>query len=210
MRYVALLAVAMAACSGSPTEPSPTPLSVPLDGANWQTFSEPQPITLSNQGGALTFNLPTEGSINYLFTPSALAAIRGTIVVSINITTSGPVVFNSLDPQTTSCTIPTSVRPFIWSNSNGEGAFDRWWSNPRHLLLAAGTATVSVPLQPEFWSSVNGRLGNADPDTKFNFEKALLNVTRLGLTFGGGCSFGHGVNVRAGTASFALSEYTIR
>ena len=61
--------------------------------------------------------------------------------------------------------------------------------------------TITVPLTADAWSSVNGKVGNADPETKFAFDKALLNVSRFGVTFGGGCSFGHGVNVRGGTAT---------
>ena len=90
------------------------------------------------------------------------------------------------------------------------GAYDRWWSNPRAYALAPGSATISVPVQAEYWSSVNRRFGNAYGETRFNFEKALLNVTRLGLTFGGGCSFGHGIRIRGGTARFVLTEYAIR
>ncbi len=74
----------------------------------------------------------------------------------------------------------------------------------------AGTTTIAVPLTPESWSSVNGRFGNADSEARFGFDKAILNVTRLGLTFGGGCSFGHGINVRGGRAEFFLTEYAIR
>jgi hypothetical protein len=76
-------------------------------------------------------------------------------------------------------------------------------------VLAAGTATIRVPLTADAWSSVNGMLGNADSTVKFAFDRALLNVSRLGLTFGGGCSFGHGINVRGGAATFALTGYAI-
>jgi hypothetical protein len=57
---------------------------------------------------------------------------------------------------------------------------------------------------------VNGRFGGADEQTKFFFEKAIQNVSRLGVTFGGGCSFGHGINVRGGTATFAITEFAIK
>jgi hypothetical protein len=206
--WVCLMAVV--ACAGSPTEPSPTPLTVSLDSSLWQTFSDPQPLPLFNQGAALAFEVPVQGSINYLFTASTLSAIRGTIVAGIAITATGPVLFNSLDPQSGACVIPPSVRPFIWANGNGEGSYDRWWSNQRFTTLAPGVATLTVPLKPENWSSVNGQFGNASPDIRYNFERALLNVTRLGLTFGGGCSFGHGINVRGGTATFALTEFRIQ
>jgi hypothetical protein len=203
-------AVIAAACSGSPTGPSPTPLTASLTSTSWETISDPQPYPLTNNGTALAFDFPTTGSMEYLYTPSALTAIHGTLTASFNITTSGPVIFNSLDPQTTSCTLPSAVRPFIWSNNNGEGPYDRWWSNPRAFTLAPGSGSVSVPLKPDNWSSVNGQLGNASDPIRFNFEKALLNVTRLGVTFGGGCSFGHGINVRGGAATFMLTGLVIR
>jgi hypothetical protein len=211
-RAVLLLIASFAACS-SPTGPSsepPTPLAVPLGGEFWQTVSEPTPYPLTNQAGGLEFEFPSAGSINYLYTPSALAVLRGTLVATVRVTTTGPVLFNSLDPVTGSCSIPPSVRPFLWANENGDGSYDRWWSNPRAFALAEGAATIAVPLLPEFWSSVNGRFGNADEGTRFQFAKALLNVTRLGLTFGGGCSYGHGVRVQGGAAQFRLTEFAIR
>jgi len=208
----ALLMVASVACSSptGPTSEPPTPLTVSLQGEVWQTFSDPVPYPLSNQGSGLEFDFPSTGSVNYLFTPSPLAKLRGTLVATVRVTTAGPVLFNSLDPVTASCSIPPSVRPFFWANENGDGSYDRWWSNPRAFVLSEGTATVDVPLLAEFWSSVNGRIGNVDSSTRFQFDKALLNVTRLGLTFGGGCSFGHGIRVQGGAAQFRLTELAIR
>ena len=67
-----------------------------------------------------------------------------------------------------------------------------------------------MPLTPDAWSSVNGKYGNANPQVQYEFEKALLNVSRLGVTFGGGCSFGHGINISGGTATFLLTDYRIQ
>ncbi len=199
-----------AACSGTPTQPSPTLLTVPLASTAWDTISDPQPFPLSNEGANLVFEFPSSGSMHYLFTASARPNLRGTIVVSLQVATTGPVLFNSLDPQSGSCAIPSSVRPFFWANDNGSGPYDRWWSNPRAYALAEGTTTIAVPLEAQNWSSVNGRYGNADSETKFLFDRALLNVTRIGLTFGGGCSFGHGINVQGGAARFTLSGYSVQ
>ncbi len=186
-------------------------MTVSLQQAQWQTISDPSPFPLANNETAdLVFDFPSTGSMHYLYTPSALAVVRGTVVATVRITTAGPVVFNSLDPITASCSIPAAVRPFFWANDSGNGTYDRWWSNPRSFPLADGSATISVPLLPEFWSSVNGQFGNADSATRYGFAKALLNVTRLGLTFGGGCSFGHGISVRGGTAQFRLTGYAIQ
>jgi hypothetical protein len=212
-RMLAWVAVAVvcSAC-GSPTEPSPppTPMTLPLASSAWQTIGQPQPYPLRNEGAALAFDFPVDGSINYLYTDSPLKAVRGTLTVTLSVTASSGAVFNSLEPQTSSCTIPPSVRPFLWANDNGDGSFDRWWSNPRAFTLAAGTATISVPLSAESWSSVSGTFGHADAASRFQFDKALLNVSRFGVTFGGGCSFGHGINVRNGTAAFTLTGYSIQ
>jgi hypothetical protein len=207
---VGVLAIAGVACAGTPTEPSPTPLTVSLNSAAWETISDPQPYPLANQGPALAFEFPSAGSMHYLFTRSPQASIHGTMVIAFTIASSGPVAFNSLDPQSSACTIATSVRPFFWANDNGNGQYDRWWSNPTAFPLAPGNGTLSVPLKPENWSSVNGKFGNADSDARFAFEKALLNMTRLGMTFGGGCSFGHGINITGGPATFALTGLAIR
>lgn len=65
----------------------------------------------------------------------------------------------------------------------------RWWSNPGSAILAPGTFTLSVPLQPPLWSSVLGKGGSANPEA---FRDALSNVQYVGFTFGGNF-FGHGV-----------------
>jgi hypothetical protein len=183
-----------------------------LQGSAWETIADPQlpPFPLVNASGALMFQFPAanDGSIHYLYTSSPLTAIHGTLTVTLRVDSQGPVVFNSLDQS--GCGIPPSVRPLIWANNNGGGDYDRWWSNPSSFTLAAGATTISVPLKPANWSSVNGRYGNADAQVQFAFEKALLNVSRLGLTFGGGCSFGHGVNVSGGVATFALTDYRVQ
>ena len=210
LRRLFLITIFFAACASGPTTPTgpSTTLTLPLASSAWQTISDPQPFPLRNEGTSLVFDFPSSGSMHYLFTPSPVAAIRGTLVVSMQVTTSEGARFEPLD--TSNCNLAPSVRPFLWANNNGNGDFDRWWSNPQAYPLAAGTATLTVPLQAEHWSSVNGRFGHEDAATRFAFEKALLNVTRLGVTFGGGCSFGHGIRVSGGTAKFALAEYAIR
>lgn len=207
--WIAVFGTMLTGACSSPTAPSsPTPATLSLQSSTWQTIGEPQPFPLANDGSALTFEFPADGSMHYLFTTSPLMIVRGTLAVSVRVTTSGPVIFNSIDQ--TSCGIQPSVRPLIWANGNGNGDNDRWWSNPRAFALAAGSSTITVPLTPESWSNVIGKYGNADAETTYTFEKALTTVSRFGVTFGGGCSFGHGISVRNGTANFALTEYSIR
>lgn len=209
-RVCAIVTIVAAACS-SPTGPSslpPTPLKLTLASDAWQTISEPDPVVLATADGALTFDFPASGSVNYIYTASPFPVVRGTLEVTLRVSTTGSVVFHSLD--TGACNIPTAVRPFFWSNENGNGSYDRWWSNPNSFTLAPGTNVITVPLRPANWSSVNGKIGSENAETKYGFEKALLNVSRFGLTFGGGCSFGHGVNVTGGRAQFVLTDYSVK
>jgi hypothetical protein len=209
--WTVVLAGLASACLAVPTRPTADatlPLAVPLTSRAWQTISNPHPYPLANNEAAhLVFDFPSAGSMHYLYTRSPLAALEGSLVVSLRVTASGGAAFQSVDPG--DCSTPPSVRPFFWANDNGDGAMDRWWSNPRSVALAAGSATISVPLTPEQWSSVDGRFGNADSQTRAAFENALRHVSRLGLTFGGGCFFGHGVKVHGGRAEFALIEYVV-
>src|SRR5262249_21172492 len=156
----------------------------------WATISDPVRLPLHNDAeGRLSFDFPASGSINYLYYSSPPSAIARSVSVEYRITTSGPVLFNyRLEPSNT-CATPATVRPFFWAHDNGDGEFDRWWSNPVAHVLAAGSRTMNVPLLPDRWSSVFGKMGNADTAALEGFRSAAQSVSRLGLTFGGGCFF---------------------
>ena len=64
--------------------------------------------------------------------------------------------------------------------------------------------TLTIPLRPHHWSSVFGKVGDQDTTTIAGFDQALENANYLGVTFGGGCFFGHGVNISGGTAQFKI------
>jgi hypothetical protein len=68
----------------------------------------------------------------------------------------------------------------------------RWWSNPTSFVLAPtdGVVTLSVPLRGGQWTNVGGMTGVQQPD---GFAAALAHPANVGMTFGGGCFFGHGV-----------------
>ncbi len=72
--------------------------------------------------------------------------------------------------------------------------------------LATGQHSITVPLTPDQWSSVLGKKGSAAP---LEFAEALRGVDKVGMTFGGGCFFGHGVNVSGGEATFTLKDFAI-
>jgi hypothetical protein len=49
-----------------------------------------------------------------------------------------------------------------------------------------------------------GEFGTLSATTQAGFAATLASVSQIGMTFGGGCFFGHGVNVSGGTAAFEL------
>ena len=207
--------------SPTTTTPTPTPTPAPpattadgslsLNATQWEALSDPDYMPLQNNAsGQLTFAFPSSGSINYIYSIAAPTQISGSVTVSMQIAVSGPVVFDYMTEPFNTCTTPSTVRPFIWSNRTGFGEFDRWWSNPTSVELASGSSTLTVPLTPDRWSSVYGKFGNADATAEAAFTRALRNVSQLGLTFGGGCFYGHGVRVKGGSATFTLTSYQVK
>ena len=152
-----------------------------------------------------------EGSINYLYNTRPPQNLLGAsaLSVSVAVQTTGAPAFNYQLESGNTCVTPATARPFIWANDNDFGEFSRWWSDPTAFTLADGSQTMTIPLTPERWSSVFGKLGTYDEASLAGFNAALENVSSLGLTFGGGCFFGHGVNVSNGTARFILLDYSV-
>ena len=196
--------------------------SLELKHARWTTISSFKdfPLGTVKQSDSLFFDFPVidkfvagtnEGSINYLYNIRPPKVILGATAlnVSISVQVTGAPTFNyQLEPGNT-CVTPATARPFIWANDNDFGEFSRWWSEPTAFTLADGSQTMTIPLTPDRWSSVFGKLGTYDEASLAGFNAALENVSSLGLTFGGGCFFGHGVNVSNGTARFILLDYSV-
>lgn len=166
-------------------------------------------------GGALCFDFPVSKNktVNYLTTVLAQPfGNASTVQASLTIVTTGNPVFVGTD----TCTFPAHFRLYfeadssVWTNVDGDTF--RWWSNPISYQLVAGSATLTVPLTPDQWSTVFGRFGNADPDTLAGFAASLQHTILAGGTFGAGCNFGHGVSIqpKTGTAQFELSSYIIQ
>lgn len=99
-----------------------------------------------------------------------------------------------------------SARLFIQRKNDRDQDSFRWWSALNSVPLLPGIYTIKVPLTPDRWSNVAGRSGT---EAEEDFYHALEEAENIGMTFGGGCFFGHGVNVAAGQASFTLKAFSI-
>ena len=144
-------------------------------------------------------------SVHYLMTPAGGPLLGHYIAMTVKIAGS-PEFRYKLAPNNT-CDTPASVRVLIQRKDDDyTKEFYRWWSNPLAIKLAEGQHSINVPLTPDQWSSVFGKKGGAVPR---EFAAALKDVENMGLTFGGGCFFGHGVNVSGGEAPFTLKAFAI-
>lgn len=120
-------------------------------------------------------------------------------------TSGSPVYRWDTNPDNT-CNSPAHARLVIENNKLSDWGF---WSNPQAYNLNDQTVqTITVPLQPHYWSSTFGKMGD-DPSMGDAFANMLKTHDHIGLSFGGGCFFGHGVFVTGGTANFILSNFQV-
>jgi len=191
---------------------------LPLDPASWtlSTNSSKSAKVYTCGSASLCFDFPAQKSktVNYLYTVAPQSfGTAGNLSASIQVVTTGAPVFNYVFEPANTCVYPAHFRLYFeadssaWTNSAGDTF--RWWSNPIAYELAGGSATLTVPLTGDQWSTVYGRFGNSDADAAAGFQASLLHTGLAGGTFGGGCFFGHGVNVSGGTAQFQLLSYSI-
>ncbi len=165
----------------------------------------------ANQGATAGWRIQNCNSVGYV-TNSYSGPVTHSVSMTFQIVTTGAPSFNYVMESDNTCTTPASVRLFLErKNDDFTGEFYRWWANPvgYELQPMSGNVTLTVALTPDQWSSVYGKVGNYDATTLAGFHDVLTNLGRAGMTFGGGCFFGHGVNVSDGTARFVLINYTI-
>jgi hypothetical protein len=162
--------------------------------------------------GAWFFDFPADpGSVHYVSVPYNQSAAHRSVSITFRITTTGAPFYNSLD---TGCNnTPAHVRLYLQrQNDDMRSDGNRWWSNPASYELGSNdnqTITIEVPLTAEKWSGLSGQFGHSSLQSQQWFQNTLSNLGRVGMTFGGGCSFGHGVNISGGTARFTLIHLAV-
>jgi hypothetical protein len=220
---MALAIVGSFGCSASKGVGGATPDSVAvsapsLKASDWDIQyspgmpSHPSPA----MDGGWYFDFPTlpGTSVNYVTTnyrssgPRTFASM--TIVVS---TTGNPVFSYQLGDPGNICSTPAHVRLLLQRRDDDlTQEYYRWWSNAVSYELAAtvdNPVTLTVAITPDQWTSVLGKQGDQDSDSLAGFRSAMNDLGRVGMTFGGGCYYGHGVEVSNGSARFTLLKYSI-
>ena len=130
--------------------------------------------------------------------------VNATLITSFQIMTQGEVRFNYQLEASNTCFSPATVRAFLQrADDDLYAASGRFWSNPIATILAPGNFTMTIKLHSDQWTNVEGEQDRA------GFEALLGKIGNVGITFGGGCFFGHGVNVEGGSARFIMSSFAI-
>jgi len=163
----------------------------------------------------LGFTFPLEpGSVNYL-TTGYTTLIAQSQSFSMTVQIIGSPTFNYILEPWNVCVVPATLRPYIEAQVPKRcpdatytcaPASARQWSNPAAIELKEGTFSLTVPFTPERWSDADGVFGQ---NNLAGFAATLAHPRYVGMTFGGGCFFGHGVNVD-GPAQFFVKEFAIR
>ncbi len=199
-------------------KPGPVTAGISLSPSAWSVRYS-SGVTLSALSGMAgwSFLFPTgSGHVNYLTTPTSKPLTGSLTFTAQVIVTSGVPRFLAAPEVGNTCDTPASVRAYVEQvyDARGPGhdiiyapATYRWWSNPIALQLSEGVATVTTPIDPSQWSDTDGHLGT---DELVGFQDAMAHPAAVGLTFGSGCFFGHGVVVSGGTARFVLTNFQVQ
>ena len=173
----------------------------------------PSNPSLAESGWSLDFPRGTDckkkqdcPGVHYVITPyRKLRLENSTLITKFQIMTQGEVRFNYRLEASNTCSSPATVRAFLQrADDDLYAANGRFWSNPIATILAPGNFTMAIKLHPDQWTNVEGQHDRA------GFEALLGKIGNVGLTFGGGCFFGHGVNVEGGSARFIMNSFAIQ
>jgi hypothetical protein len=153
---------------------------------------------------------PSCPQVHYVTTAYTKAlASTSSMSMTLSITTSPGVVFDYHTEASNTCPGSATVRLYFQQQGDDltiTHATYRWFSDPFVLAPTNGAVTFMVPLRGDQWTDVNGMTGVQQPD---GFAAALAHPANVGMTFGGGCFAGHGVFIDSGTATFAVTGFSI-
>lgn len=208
----------LAVCLQAFAVPTPRTTGGLMKAQAWSILYSPgmPPHPTLRTGGGWYFNFPTDpNSVHYVLAAVNMEA-SSYIDAGIQVITTGtPAFVYDLQPDNT-CISPAHVRFLLQesgddlSGTNGKEYF-RWWSNNVAYKLAPGRANLRARLTDlSQWTSVLGEKANASTAAAIGFKQALANLGNVGFAFGGGCFYGHGVRVRGGGASFAVTSYSLK
>lgn len=166
---------------------------------------DPSPVPVEPYGQAWRLRLPriedgATNKIGYVLCPHTAPITAGALEGHFSLSATLGTQFADAKEPSDGVT-PASFRFIIMAGLDATSLSDpdkRYWSNPSGLYLndlLIGPGYLRVPLAVEHWSNVYGQR-NAD-----RFSALLRAPQFIGITFGAGGDFGHGIVTANGYAS---------
>lgn len=171
-----------------------------LKHSNWMyAFGKNMPIYPDPSKNGFFINLSGDRILSYLVSNDNLS-LNNSIQISGKIKLSNDCVLNYKTESINTCESPAKMRVMLLGGYSGK--FNRWFSR-EGVLIKNGRFTLSLDLFPKNWVSVFGKNG-ADYEGKF--KKIVNGRTQIGLVFGGGCFYGHGIECESGSLQIEISN----
>ena len=212
--FLLIFAIAFWGCATQPGAGKITvqPNTVYLKSDGWVfSYGVGMPTHPSASGNDWSFNFPTKPSeVHSLAVPYGQNVIHKTMTITFKITSVNPIYDGILGDKSNTCATPANFHLYFQAqNPNMSGDGGRWWSAASYTLGSRDNTiiTLSVPMDAYHWSGVFGESG-AKATSAFN--EAWKNVGGIGITFGGGCFFGHGADLTSGKAQFQLVDFKVQ
>jgi hypothetical protein len=205
---------ALAACGSN--NPTPLPLPPPvIGGSGWQITHSSTPVPqVVNDGFDFPVCAPNANStwVSYFelpFTRDISQAASMSVTYTLNGTNSPTFDHSTPNNVSTGAAMISLLLHRAGDDLSGAGsmAYYRWFGpilhDPPVYPLDFGTHIVTVPLTLTSWGSL------ADQQQQW-FDLTRSNMGWIGVVFGGGDFYSHGVCMATGTAHFHLDGYAIQ
>jgi hypothetical protein len=182
---------------------------------NWELkYGLNMPSKPKTNGSGWFINMPKTGAVvSYAMTEDKYELFKkkkvpnnSSVTMTVTIEASPDAYFEYKTQPDNLGNAPATARVMLYSSLYGE--FNRWFGI-QGIEMVEGTHTIKIPLEPDKWLSVFGKKGDFNANTRKKFKEFLIKPLNVGVVFGGGSFYGHGLFMSSGSATFRLRELTI-
>lgn len=167
----------------------------------WVADTYSTSTTVKVSGNTFSFDFPnsSQDDVNTIWKDTKGLKVGSSISMTYEITGKSPVFMSSNDPLGGLPTVGIQLnKGRIYSHTTEVG----------RIPLRLGKATLTVPLTPDHWSTVDGVACNHDQAHINEFNKAVTTAVQIGVCFGDNQGFAHGAAVKSGSAHFNVLSFS--
>jgi hypothetical protein len=165
-----------------------------IESKKWHTDAWTKNVKLIVTGNTFSFDFPNKDGIHSIDKGASLK-VGGKVSMTYKVTGQNPVFWSTEDE-------PGQVG-FKFASAT-------IFSNHAHRQdLAIGTHTLTVPMTPENWQTIDGFPCNYDQAHINLFNKAVAGDSDISVCFGGtDHGYAHGAYLSGGSAKFYVTNFT--